>query len=219
MRTAILSDIHGNVHVHEKAMRRYEYTLQLGDCGFSYRYLNNFDPSHHKVLGGNHDCYPKLVKLPHYLGDCGTWRGLFYVRGAYSIDKAQRIVGRDWWPEEELTYEEAQRALEAYEIVKPRIVVTHDAPRDTVLDDVLLRHSMFPYAGGIAPSRTRSLLSQMYEAHKPQLWIFGHWHTFVDLTGGPTRFVGLAENQLFEVESDNPVEIEYILDDDEVQEA
>ena len=165
----ILSDIHGNAGVHERIMQWNDSTLQIGDCGFDYSYLRKWDPEKHKVLAGNHDNYSIMKKFPHFLGDFGTWNGIFFVRGAYSVDKDLRVQDRDWWIEEELTIEQGIFALEEYERTKPGIVVTHDGPEQVA------EHLLRPHQHRIS-TRTGQLLGRMFEIHQPKIWIFGHWH-------------------------------------------
>jgi hypothetical protein len=94
-------------------------------------------------LGGNHDNYEewegRFIQQPaHFLGDFGVHKvpsfgEFFFLRGGYSIDKAYRKEGRDWWPGEEVSYSQGMKALEMYgdlkllgrmwEIHKPRLWV------------------------------------------------------------------------------------------------
>lgn len=134
------------------------------------------DPERHKIVLGNHDQYD--LHLPHYLGDFGMHSfplmegsfDFFYVRGAWSIDQQRRIVGVSWWPEEELNWEQANAAVMAYQAAKPRTVFTHDCPTEII------------YAMGkvplynFHPSKTHQYLQDMFERHKPEMWVFAHHH-------------------------------------------
>jgi hypothetical protein len=199
MKTTLLGDLHGEALIHQKVMNHNQHTMQIGDCGFDYTYMRHFDPERHKILGGNHDNYPKLVKLPHYLGDYGTWRGLFYVRGARSVDRHMRKLNVDLWLEEEVPYMVAHRAIEDYAKLRPRIVVTHEAPGDETLDNILLEHSMFPDMG-IMSSSTRTMLSYMLESHRPELWVFGHWHVSLEVSISGTKFKCLDIGEQLDME-------------------
>lgn len=95
----------------------------------------------------------------------------FYVRGAWSIDHANRYLGVDMFKEEELTYAQATAALDAYAKVKPDFVISHACPQ-FVQSQLPLRFK----EGKSFPSLTGSLLEQMYEIHQPKLWVFGHYH-------------------------------------------
>jgi len=45
----------------------------------------------------------------------------------------------------------------------------------------------------IRPSMTANVLEQMFEEHKPLLWVFGHHHKVFDMVVEGTRFVCLPE--------------------------
>jgi len=158
-------------------------SLQLGDFGiFQERDIADGklrgrewpDPSKHKFFRGNHD-NPNLVKdLPSYLGDYGYLEAqqLFWLAGAWSIDRIYRVPDVSWWHDEELSMEELTTALALYEKVKPRVVITHEAP--TVAKELLLdAHGMHNIGHS---SHTEKCLQFMFEAHQPELWVFGHFH-------------------------------------------
>jgi predicted phosphodiesterase len=192
-----------------------EQSLMVGDLDFVYSRILVLDPEKHKVIAGNHDNYDKsscascnghgcaacshrgyvfCQQTPHFLGDYGLWtppsftEPLFYLRGGYSIDKHHRLArGFGWWPEEELTYQQAMRALQFYAEHKPRIVVTHAAPKT-------VKHALFTDNVEIQSSATEEVLDQMWQLHQPDMWFFGHYHrTWEDMLtpetgGGSTHF-------------------------------
>lgn len=113
----------------------------------------------------------------HFLKDFGTWEvpdfgTIFYVRGAWSIDKDWRTNNVSWWEDEELTYQQCVNAIEAYEKLKPDFVVTHTVPES------IIRYIPFNRMFGdqIYRNRTEQMLENMYQLHQPKKWIFGHWH-------------------------------------------
>jgi predicted phosphodiesterase len=194
----VVGDTHGKYKSHAKICWRAEKegmcTLQLGDYGFSYKPLRHFglSPEYHKLFGGNHDNYEKLKDCPNNLGDFGetTLGGVnfFFVRGAFSIDKAQRTQGKDWWPEEELTMGQCYKALEQYKQARPRIMITHDCPN--VMRDWFYNKGVCDFK---IDTRTGQILQAMYEEYQPEYWIFGHWHVDVKIKIGQTIFVCLNE--------------------------
>jgi hypothetical protein len=104
----------------------------------------------------------------------------FYLRGAYSIDRDKRILGVSYWDQEEISYPTAMAAMDLYEAVKPRIVLSHDCP------------SCVAARMGIPVSErnaTRTLLQSLFEIHQPSLWIYGHHHRdfTVELNGTEFR--------------------------------
>lgn len=195
-----VGDVHGKYkRLHEiiREKNRHEYIVQIGDLGFDYTTLENVDPSKFVVVGGNHDNYDKIVKIPHYLGDFGhtvNFNGVdfFHYRGAYSIDRQYRTIGIDWWKEEEVTIENFMKARELYRSIKPDIMVTHDCPEFLVPQ----------YIGSqarIYQNITSWALQELYNAHQPKIWIHGHFHLSKTVQYGDTKFVCLNELETFVV--------------------
>ena len=192
----VISDVHG--FLDERASlfgrsRNYlslikdvSYSVQLGDFGIipfipadgrvSTNVMEGVDAERHKIILGNHDKYD--IVLPHYLGDFGKHAiplregtfDFFYMRGAYSIDKAWRTIGISWWPQEELDWQQGNAAVQAYVEMKPRTVFTHECP-----EEIIYLMGKIP-VGSFHPSRTHQYLQAMVEQHRPELWIFGHHH-------------------------------------------
>lgn len=194
----VISDVHGHLKEYVDLVSEVEYSLQVGDMGFSYDYINqHLDPVKHRILGGNHDNYTKelcvckngcekcenrgyiFTKLsPHFLSDYGVWDvpgfgPIFYVRGAWSIDKDWRVNNVSWWEDEELTYAQCVNAIAKYEELKPKFVVTHTVP-ESIIPQIPFSRA---FGDDIHGSRTEKMLDNMYEIHQPETWIFGHWHT------------------------------------------
>lgn len=132
----LIGDVHGKYYEYHELIKIAEQknikSIQLGDFGFEIEHIwhrNNINSTNHKILFGNHDFYP-FIDLPHSLGNFGYLEeyGIFYIRGANSIDKYRRTIGLDWFSNEELSWEEANQCLELYEKIKPNIVISHDCP-------------------------------------------------------------------------------------------
>lgn len=203
MTIRFVGDVHGHHKSYWKVVRDVPWSVQVGDMGFSYGFFEHYglDPVHHRFLGGNHDNYDVIGDCPNSLGDFGLievpgWEhgSFFFVRGAYSIDKAVRTPGRDWWHEEELDMASCYQAIEAYKAAKPSIMVTHDCPESVgqVLSDQGLGSNFLGKTTKIS-TRTGQMLQSMIECHQPETWIFGHWHVnFVRSCYG-TSFVCLPE--------------------------
>lgn len=197
MFTAI-GDAHGQYDRYVKMARKRDRTVQIGDLGFKYGCLENLDPEHHKIVGGNHDNYDVLPNYPHYLGDWGfhTLGGteFFFLRGAYSIDRDQRTIGIDWWSQEEIPIEGFMAAREAYRERKPRIVLTHTCP------EVIAPHFLDPrYAYRVHVTKTGFMLDELFNIHQPELWVFGHFHYTKSITEGRTKFVCLNELETLDI--------------------
>lgn len=195
---ALIGDVHGKYDRYYKIIRQkdyYPYTVQLGDFGFKYDTVANVDPNCHKILGGNHDNYDKITSVPHYLGDYGNYSlngvDFFFYRGAYSIDRHYRTIGVDWWEQEELKIEDFLNARELYRKTKPRIVLSHCCP------EIIIPNLLPPYSR-IYQSRTDWALQELYNIHKPEFWVFGHYHVSKTLKMD-TTFICLDELEVLEI--------------------
>jgi predicted phosphodiesterase len=174
--------------------------LLLGDCGIGFPqhpYPENF-PSRVKLLRGNHDNPEVCRKHPNYLGDYGYLekQGLFFVSGAYSVDRDNRQEGVDWWRDEELSIVDFDKALTLYKEKKPRIVVSHEAPYELVRDIYSLK-LRYRHKG---VSRTGQALDAMFEAYQPETWIHAHHHISLVNKFKGTLFISLAELETYKLE-------------------
>lgn len=180
----IIGDVHGNIKKYKNLAEKADFSIQLGDLGLDYSLLkHNFSPKFHKVLAGNHDNYERVDgvfvnQTAHFLGDYGVINvpkigDIFFVRGGESIDAKYRMLGVDYWKDEELSHKEANDALELYKQVKPDFVISHECP-ESIIDYV---SNLGTYDGKpIKPSFTAKLLQNMLEINRPKLWFFGHHH-------------------------------------------
>lgn len=170
---------------------------QLGDMGvgFGIRYssesidiLLNAMPGDHKFIRGNHDNPDECVLSSHFIEDGCIEDNMMFVGGASSIDRMYRTPGKDWWSDEQLSYEELVEMYYLYENNKPEIMVTHEFP-EKFANDVLI-----PHVGGFNDnSRTRNAFDRMFKFHKPKIWIGAHWHISIDMVYEGTRFIVLPE--------------------------
>ena len=180
----IIGDIHGNV----KSLPLNDSFIQLGDFGFreAHEWAKSNLKYNHKVLFGNHDDY-RYLDENYSLGNYGAYGDqIGYVRGADSIDKYFRLVGVDWFKEEELNYLESCDCLDYFQSHKPEIMISHDCPQFLV---------------NYPSSNTRLLLEEVYNIIKPKLWIYGHHHVSSDITVHDTRFVCLNIEETFTIGS------------------
>ena len=177
----VIGDIHGNVNI----LPLNDSFIQLGDFGFlkAHEWAKINLKDNQKVLFGNHDDY-RYLKEEYSLGNFGTYENIGYIRGADSIDKYGRLVGVDWFKEEELNYSESYDCLDYFKSHKPDIIISHDCPQFLV---------------NFASSNTRLLLEEVYNLVKPKLWIYGHHHVHTDTVIYGTRFVCLNIEESFTI--------------------
>lgn len=202
-----IGDVHGNYQSYLALINRVEYSIQVGDLGLNYEPLRkkeNIDWSKHKAIAGNHDCYEEnsseyFSKQPMFLENYGHFtldnKGIFYVRGAWSIDWRQRqeynLFNSEaiWWEDEELSCQELEIAIDLYKQIKPEIVVTHECPSSIVqfVTNPLFTHA-FGYDRSVIETNTNITLQRMLDYHKPERWFFGHYHCKKELILDRTIF-------------------------------
>ena len=189
----------GDVHAYferldEEILGETQPIIQVGDLGIGFAddpYPTEFPPNFH-FIRGNHDNPERCLKHPNYLGDYGhvsEW-DLYYISGAWSIDRAKRTPYVDWWPDEELGIAHLWNAVSQIETLRPRIIVTHDAPV-SVIKTLFNKES---------ETTTALALQDAFELHQPKWWFFGHHHRFQDMTIEGTRFICLPPLGTFTLE-------------------
>jgi len=207
--TRFIGDVHGQPEKYLEALKGSDYSVQVGDMGFSdtYKKIAAVDFRSHRFLEGNHDDYDHRSSLA--LGDWGVYNipgfsEIFYVRGAWSIDvkprKRMEEMGgpKSWFPQEELTYDVLQAAINKYIRLKPDVVVTHTCPQSVALevgDPEFCIQMGYP---AHPQTRTSIALQVMFEAHQPQYWIFGHFHKSWREVRNSTQFICLKELEVFD---------------------
>lgn len=210
---AIIGDLHGDSTTHLNIMRKYEYTLQLGDLGFSYEYLKWYqhDPTmsydKHKFFPGNHDDWDECHTIPHAsigvwgditleLPDLKDFKRVFFVAGALSVDRDMRLQlmkqghPKQWWEQEQIAADRMHHVVREYMECKPDLMITHDCP-------ISLKKFIVEPRPGLnfmdEHNRTTSLLQLLFSLHQPKRWIFGHYHQAFSQTYGGSHFTCLPE--------------------------
>jgi len=205
----LIGDLHGKWTSYTNILQAYqpERSVQLGDFGIGFHpgdtpksmarlnhAMTQWGPDN-RFIRGNHDNPSACQNHPQFIQDA-TFEdatGIFYLGGAWSIDRGSRIEGKTWWADEELSYQELNAAIDVYERSKPRIVLSHEAPEGIV-------DHMMPWYRREFRSRTRDAMATMFEIHKPELWIFGHWHSSVTASFDGCQFTCLDELETMEIE-------------------
>ncbi len=194
-----IGDIHQNTSTYLNIIKDCERSIQLGDLGFNYKFLDKVDSKKHQFIFGNHENFNILKNNPppHLLPDYGThpeFPSIFLCSGAWSIDQKFRREGIDWWPDEELSYRSLQDLIAAYDTARPEIVLSHQTADNIVPLMGLDPNFAFRMGHGQAypPTRTGLALNECLRIHRPKLWIFNHYHHDFDQTIDGTRFICLT---------------------------
>lgn len=184
----IIGDVHSIYSRYLDLIKKAEFSVQLGDMGFDYGKLEVVDSSYHRFVPGNHENYPNLP--PHaFQSDWGQVSmgtvDFVYIRGAYSVDKMYRIEGRNWFAQEEMSWDSGCQLVEAIAMLQPKYILSHDCPT------VCLEAGVTTNEWKVRPSHTSQILQAVWEVHQPDHWIFGHHHHDWIERLGKTRFICL----------------------------
>lgn len=179
-----IGDVHAKFDEYVKLIDECDASIQVGDFGMGFAQPPLLG-TQHRFIRGNHDNPALCAKHQNWINDATYENDRFFVGGARSVDRSHRHIGIDWWPDEEIAYDRFGDIIQFYETVKPKIVVSHDCPMDIARH--LFRATIHDR------SRTAVALQNMFEIHRPELWIFGHWHTDRRMTILGTEFICLAE--------------------------
>ena len=179
----------------------FDQVIQVGDMGFAYPGVQpwdeDFDIPEKRWIDGNHENFDMLfardeqnfgydpyhVLWPKYWKQfLEEWRyiprgtveeGVLYIGGAKTPPWADRQRGINWWPEEDISYEDEEKTLDAIESYDGDIhtVISHDCPTAFVMESVLQGEE---YHDG-----NRKFLEHLRRRIEPERWFFGHYHAKV----------------------------------------
>ena len=217
----ICGDIHGKFDKYYDIVKNKEYSLCVGDFGFSNAWnklgYSSLDPNKHKVLCGNHDDYDLAPNSLFNLGDFGQFsldnKSIFFIRGGISIDRVYRVGDelngspKTWWSQEELNYKQMIECEALYKKLKPEIVISHVPPQRFIenihgnKDNSILQR--FKFHVGFCEN-TALLCDRLLDIHLPKLYFSGHHHKdYIENYGGRTgkmKFVSLGELSTYDLE-------------------
>ena len=197
-----IGDVHGNWKKYKKIINECDTSIQVGDFGVGFSGHSNPPYDHmkkgdHRFIRGNHDNPSVCKKHPFWIPD-GTMihDKIFCIGGAKSIDAQYRTEGLNWWINEELSYKEFLILCDAYEQLKPSVIVAHEMP-ESLTYIVCSKCNMTKYDD---PSITRQFLDNILEIHKPDLFIHGHWHVNHHTIYQGIEYIGLGELEHVDLE-------------------
>jgi len=203
-----IGDVHGNWKKYKKIINECDTSIQVGDFGVGFvskitEQVHSNPPydsmkkGDHRFIRGNHDNPSVCKKHPFWIPD-GTMvhDKIFCIGGAKSIDAHYRTEGYNWWVNEELSYKEFLIVCDAYEKLKPSIIVAHEMP-ESLTYIVCSKCNKTKYDDS---SITRQFLDNMLEIHKPDLFIHGHWHVNHHTIHKDVEYIGLGELEHIDLE-------------------
>lgn len=203
--TLFIGDVHGKFRQYREIIRNHKNTIQVGDMGVGFRHpltenwLANppYDAmveGNHRFIRGNHDNPAVCRRHSQYIPDGMVMNDVMFIGGATSIDKDFRVPEYTWWDDEELSQEELNGLVSIYSVMRPRIMVTHEIPHWVA---EAMGYRLFKLDNS---SRTRDAFTVMHEIHRPEIWIYGHWHISFDNVVRDTRWVCLNELEAKEID-------------------
>lgn len=202
-KTRFVGDIHGLKYelglVIGSLPENVTSVIQVGDMGVGFGQGDYWHESLEDMLNGvngrfirgNHDNPSQCQEMSTWIRDGLVENDVMFVGGAWSIDYQRRTLGYDLWDDEELSYEELNRVIDIYDMIRPRVMVTHDCPLSVSNHLFIQRGKSF--SNKQYRTRTGSAFEAMFEIHKPELWLMGHWHCDADEVIDGTRFICLNE--------------------------
>lgn len=167
------------------------------------------------ITPGNHENYPKLNALP--LSEDGLqWvsehiavipRGFRWtvgektflsLGGAPSINYQRLTLNVNWWEEEVITQNDADRAVIGGHV---DVMIAHDAPDGIVrvAENIEEQGERWPLIAVRYAEENRSLITKVIEIVTPQLFFHGHHHiAYMEdavFSGKPSKAVGLHKER------------------------
>lgn len=133
------------------------------------QYVQDFNTSIHNVYGPNFFYMPRgsYLELDRYV--------LFFVGGAETRDKHNRVLGVDYFLEEIITRDQENFVLDNIEVVnkikKPVILIAHTVPNEAIEDE---RNILDLMSVDINPQNR--FLSEAVRQLNPIMYFHGHFH-------------------------------------------
>lgn len=207
MLTRLIGDIHGEWDEYTFVAGAVDRSIQVGDFGIGFAgpywhdRANLFHADRrHRFIRGNHDNPTKCrQEMDGWIADGTIENDVMFIGGAWSIDHAWRTPNVDWWVDEELSYSDLQTMIDVYDAVRPRVMITHDAP-DAATTEMFIKTGETISGGQRFETRTGMALQAMFEKHRPEAWYFGHWHKTKSLVMEGTTFQCLGIHDYIDVE-------------------
>ncbi len=121
---------------------------------------------------------PNIFYLPR--GYRWTWNGTRFLAlgGAHSVDRPWRTPGREWWPGETISVEQAA-AVKAGGVAD--VMLCHDVPAGVRIPCIEGNPLGFPVSEIEAAEQYRRLLRSVVDVVRPRHLFAGHYHCRLDV--------------------------------------
>ena len=200
----IVGDIHGDWASLNKLINRRQpkIILQCGDFGYwpgdrrcdpalklkpASTHIYWIDGNHEDLKGlqalvesGNStlsDDIPNVIYQPRGSTlELPDGRNVLFAGGAFSVDNAVRLPGRNWFPDHEILTEKNLDNFPDPSQVKIDIVISHTAPREFNVKG--LPYEQWPAWWDRTPDPSERVLSEVLRRYQPKQWFLGHFHRF-----------------------------------------
>jgi predicted phosphodiesterase len=204
MKILITGDIHNNFNILNQLInkKKPELVICCGDFGYwpkieSYQKMEVIKAQGAKILwiDGNHEDHwtlkertsdeivPNVIYMPRgSTYNLPDGRKILFMGGGDSIDKQDRILGVDWFPDEIITQKDIYNLPDC----KIDILITHTCSNEIKDGKMILLNPLK------AKDPSNDALSYVWDRYKPKLWFFGHWHHFVQGEYEGTKWYALS---------------------------
>lgn len=206
MKTRIIGDIHGKFNDYLEVIDGCDRSIQIGDFGIGFfndamhqNIEEKLKDTDHKFFRGNHDDPGRCNQMAAHLGDFGIINDTMWIAGAWSIDWVIKSRTGHWWADEELSHRQWEQVLEMVAAFKPRQIISHDCP-GIVSKQIFVDAGLGMPGYGAIKTKTGQALDAVMEIHKPEKWIFGHWHRSLTEVVAGIEFTCLAELESMDID-------------------
>lgn len=217
MKTMFVGDIHGKWSLYEKLINKTnpEIIIQVGDLGYFPNmkrcYGNSWEfndiPKSVKTyfIDGNHEDISQLRQYKNLENPVEIIPNINYVPrgcvftinetnilgigGALSIDRDIRTPEYDWFYDEIIDESVLYLLEERCKNKRIHIIVSHTCPH--ILWKYLNKKNIYEFPDHI--DHSMKILDEVFKTIKPDLWIFGHWHTNFECNIKNTKFICLNQ--------------------------
>lgn len=203
MNIIVTGDVHGRFGHLNALINKHKNNLDLVICCGDFGYWPNHNEGIHSIkthgipilwCDGNHEDHwtlrdrasDEVAENVFYMPRGSTYklddgRIILFMGGADSIDKENRSIGIDWFPEETINHGDMQGLPDT----KIDIFVTHTCPKE-------LYHTMVAYYEEKYLEPSNHALSELWQMYKPDLWFFGHWHYYKEGNLDNTKWYAMS---------------------------